>query len=419
LLFLANTMAFVDRQALALLVQPIKRDLQVSDTAMSMLYGLSFTLFYVLVGIPIARLADRSNRRTIIAVSVLVWSVATATCGLARSYTALFAARIGVGAGEAGLSPAAYSLLADYFPKERLATAMGVYTMGTYVGGALALLIGGLVSTLVPPSAVVVVPLIGAIKGWQLIFLALGGPGLLLAAAMRLIREPVRRGTGVDVQVAPLSAFFAYIGRRKQAYLGIGIGFALMIFVGNGTGAWIPAFFERHFGWTTAEIGRRYGLTVFFCGTAGALAGGLVASWLQRSGAKHGNLVAATIGFAVLIPLTIGFPLVGNAYLALTLIGAMNFFAGFNFGGGLASLQNLTPNRMRALLSAGYMLTVNIIGGVLGPMTVALITDHIFHDPAKLHLAIAMSCAVASPLALACLLIGARGVRAADALVEP
>ncbi|RZF63466.1 MFS transporter [Sphingomonas populi] len=409
-------MAFVDRQALALLVQPIKRDLHVSDTAMSMLYGLSFTLFYVLVGIPIARLADRSNRRTIIAASVFVWSIATATCGMARSYGALFAARVGVGAGEAGLSPAAYSLLADYFPREKLPTAMGVYVMGTYVGGALALIIGGLLSTVVPPSAMVVVPLVGAVKGWQLVFLALGVPGVLLAAAMRLIKEPARRGSPLETRVAPLSAFFAHVGLRKRAYLGIGLGFALMIFVGNGTGAWIPAFFERRFGWSTADIGHRYGLIVFFCGTAGALAGGVAASWLQRRSVKHGNLVAAIFGFSALIPVTIAFPLVGNPYVALALIGAMNFFAGFNFGGGLASLQDLTPNRMRALLSAGYMLTVNLIGGVLGPMAVALITDHVFHDPAKLHLAIAMSCAVASPLALICLLIGVRGVRATETL---
>ena len=140
-LMLANTLAFVDRQALALLVQPIKHDLGISDTAISLLYGLSFTLFYIAVGLPIARLADRSNRRNIVALAIFVWSVATSLCGLARSFGMLFAARIGVGAGEGGLTPAAYSLLADCFPKERLPLAMAIYQIGIYLGNASALVI--------------------------------------------------------------------------------------------------------------------------------------------------------------------------------------------------------------------------------------------------------------------------------------
>lgn len=418
-LMLANTLAFVDRQALALLVQPIKNDLQVSDTAMSLLYGLSFTLFYVAVGIPVARIADRSNRRNIVALAVFVWSGMTALCGLARSFPMLFAARVGVGAGEGGLSPAAYSLLADYFPKNKLPAAMGVYQMGIYLGGACALLIGGLLSTVVPPGETVVVPLIGALKGWHIVFLALGIPGLLLSALLLTVREPVRQGTKSDAPAVPLGQFFAHLGQRKRAYLGIALGFALMIFVGNGTGAWIPAFLERKYGWTTADIGASYGLIVFFCGTTGALAGGFFASWLRGRGYERANLQTALIGFTILIPVTIGFPLMPTAQLALVLIGIMNFFAGFNFGGGLAALQELTPNRMRALLSAMYMLTINIIGAALGPTAVALITDFWFADPQRLPDAIALTCAIASPLAVVALLIGMRGYAASQSLQEP
>ena len=415
MLMLANTLAFVDRQALALLVQPIKHDLQASDTAMSLLYGLSFTLFYVGVGIPVARLADRSNRRNIIVTSVFVWSLATAACGLARSFGALFVARVGVGAGEAGFSPSAYSLLADYFPRERLASAMGVYQMGVYLGGALALLIGGMVANILPPESVIALPLIGLVKGWHVVFLALGIPGLLLSLLLLRIREPVRRGVPAGGGSVPLKALFAHVMSRKAAYFGIGFGFALMILVGNGTGAWIPAFFGRKFGWTIAEIGARYGVVVFFCGTTGALAGGFCASWLHRRGFPRGNLVVALIGFAALVPLTICFPLVPSAWMALAMIGAMNFFAGFNLGGGLAALQDLTPNRMRALVSAGYMLLANLIGGTLGPTMVALITDYAFHDAARLPESIAITCAIFSPLALVCLLIGMKGLQTAQA----
>jgi len=408
MLMLANTLAFVDRQALALLIEPIKQDLGLSDTAASLLYGLSFTLFYVLAGLPVARLADRWNRRNIIAASVLVWSVATAACGLARSYWELFAARVGVGAGEGGLSPSAYSMLADYFPPTRLAAAIGIYQVGLYFGGAAALVIGGLLSVVVPPTETVMAPLVGALKGWQVVFLCLGAPGMLLALLLLTVKEPMRMGTEGQEPGVPLSQFFAHVARRRAAYLGIGLGFALMILVGNGAAAWIPAFLERKFGWTTAQIGQTYGPIVFVCGASGAVAGGLFASFLRRRGVGSANLLAALLGFAVLVPITVAFPLAPTVGLTLTLIGAMNFFAGFNFGGGLAALQELTPNRMRASLSAGYMVLINVVGAAGGPTIIALLTDFLFRDPGKLPQAMALTATVASPLALLSLYVGLR-----------
>jgi MFS family permease len=422
-LMLANTLAFVDRQALALLVQPIKKDLAISDTAISLLYGLSFTLFYVAVGLPIARIADRSNRRNIVAGAILVWSVATSLCGFARSFTSLFAARIGVGAGEGGLTPAAYSLLADYFPKSRLPLAMGIYQIGIYLGSASALVIGGVIFAHLPPGGTVMVPLAGAMKGWQLVFLLLGIPGLLLTLVTLTLREPARRGEAGDKTAAqdsvPLSQFFAHIGARAKAYIGIMLGFALMVLVGNGTAVWIPAFLERSYGWTTAQVGSLYGPVVFVCGTSGALTGGLVASWLRKRGLAHGNLQASMIGFTALVPVTIAFPLMPTAGMALVLIGLMNFLAGFNFGGGLATLQELTPNRMRALMSAAYMLTINLIGAALGPTAIALVTDYGFHDPKALHYAISIVCAVASPLSVVLLWMGMKDYRRIIGVIWP
>lgn len=412
MLMLANTLAFVDRQVFALLVQPIKMDLQISDTAISLLYGLSFTLFYVIVGIPVARLADQSSRRNIIAASVFIWSVATALCGVGRNFTQLFLARVGVGAGEGGLGPAAYSMLADYFPPHRLPAAMGVYQMGLYVGGAAALLLGGALSTVIPPGESITLPVLGTMKGWHLVFVALGVPGVVLALLLLGVREPRRMGTQGAATV-PLSQFFAHVNSRRTAYFGIGLAFALMILVGNGSAAWIPAFLERKYGWTTAQIGATYGLVVFFCGTTGALTGGLCASTLRKRGVELANLYVPLLGFLVLIPVTIAYPMMATPSAALVLIGIMNFFAGFNFGGGLAALQELTPNRMRALISAGYMLTINLIGAALGPTVIALLTDYWFADPQKLPEAIALTCAVASPLSVIALLIGMRGYRAA------
>lgn len=409
MLALANTLAFVDRQALALLVQPIKEDLAASDTAMSLLYGLSFTLFYVMVGIPVARLADRANRRNIVAIAIFVWSLATALCGLAKSFPALFLARVGVGAGEGGLGPAAYSILSDYFPKERLAAAIGVYQMGIYLGGASALLLGGFLSTVVLPNSDITLPLIGTIRGWQLIFLMLGAPGILLSIAMLLVREPVRRGTKAQEGAVKIGELAVHVKRHGKAYFGIGIGFSLMILVGNATGAWIPAFLERKYGMSTAEIGGIYGLITAVCGVGGTLAGGFIASALRKKGFDRANLQVALFGFTMLIPVTVAFPQMADYRLAFLLIGMMTFLAGFNFGGGLAALQELTPNRMRASVSAGYMLLVNLIGAAGGPLVIALVTDYVFADAARLPDAISVVCAVASPLSVIALLIGLRG----------
>jgi len=409
MLMLANTLAFVDRQALALLVQPIKQDLRASDTSMSLLYGLSFTLFYILIGIPIARLADRSNRRNVVAAAVCIWSLATSLCGFARSFPALFAARIAVGAGKGGLGPASYSLLSDCFRKDRLPAAFALHQMGIYAGGALALVLGGLIATRIPPASSIILPVVGSIKGWQIVFLLLGIPGLLLSGVLLMISEPSRKGTTEAATGVPLRTFFAQVGAHWQAYAGIGIGFALMILVGNATGAWIPAFLQRRFGMTTAEIGASYGPIVFVCGVSGTLVGGFFASFLRQRGFRLGNLQTPLVGFAALIPITIAFPLVTSSDRALALIGLMNFFAGFNFGGGLAALQEITPNRMRALVSAGYMLLVNLIGAAGGPLAIALLTDYWFGNPARLPQAIAIVCAVASPLSLAFLLLGLKG----------
>jgi MFS family permease len=287
---------------------------------------------------------------------------------------------------------------------------MGIYQIGIYLGSASALVIGGVIFAH-PAGGTVMVPLAGAMKGWQLVFLLLGIPGLLLTLVTLTLRTGASREAWALRTGARSAQFFAHIGARAKAYIGIMLGFALMVLVGNGTAVWIPAFLERSYGWTTAQVGSLYGPVVFVCGTSGALTGGLVASWLRKRGLAHGNLQASMIGFTALVPVTIAFPLMPTAGMALVLIGLMNFLAGFNFGGGLATLQELTPNRMRALMSAAYMLTINLIGAALGPTAIALVTDYGFHDPKALHYAISIVCAVASPLSVVLLWMGMKDYR--------
>lgn len=192
---LAYIFSFVDRQILALMIEPIKQDLQLSDTQFSLLHGLAFSLFYAFMGIPIALLADRYSRPKIIAIGVAFWSLATAACGLSRNFAQMFLARIGVGVGEAALSPATYSMLSDMFPRDKLGRAVGIYSIGSFIGGGMAFLIGGYVINLLKSVDTVLVPGIGAMRPWQVTFFIVGLPGLLVALLILLtVRDPHRLG---------------------------------------------------------------------------------------------------------------------------------------------------------------------------------------------------------------------------------
>lgn len=412
-LTLTQALAFVDRQVLALLVEPIKRDLHVSDTQISLLYGLSFALFYVIVALPIARLADSSNRRNIVAGSVSVWSVMTGLCGLAGGFPQLVAARLGVGAGEAGLSPAAQSMMADYFPKERLSAALGLFSMGISLGGGLALIGGGALIAEAPRIAHWLSP-DHPLPAWRIVMLAVGLPGLLVAALFATVREPARRGSGTAA--LPLKEVFAWLGRHRWTYLGLMGALAMMVFVGQAGSNWIPAFFERRFGWTGPQVGARYGPVVLVCGGAGFLVGGVIASWLRRGRAPRAYLQVGLAGFAVAAALAASFPMAPDPQTALVLIGAMGFFAGLPSGGGYAALQEITPARMRAQVTALNGLLVNLIGAGLGPLSVGLITDYALKDPAKIHLSLTFVAAVAGPITLAAFALALRGyARASEA----
>ena len=223
MLLLAYILSFIDRNAMAVLIGPIREEFAISDFQYSLLHGLAFSLFYIGLGLPIARLADRGNRTLIISIGVFVWSVMTCLCGLARSFTSLFLARVGVGIGEAALSPPAYSLLADFFAPQNLPRAIAVYTLGITFGGGLAYIIGSAVYQYFDESAQVVLPLVGALKPWQMTFVAVGLPGLLIVAMLALVREPPRRGakSPAGEQHASIPEVGAQLRRHWRAYLGL------------------------------------------------------------------------------------------------------------------------------------------------------------------------------------------------------
>lgn len=407
ILTLAQALAFVDRQVLALLVEPIKRDLHISDSAIGLLYGPSFALFYSFVTLPIAWLADRSNRRNIVAGAVAVWSLMAAACGAAQTFPLLLLARLGVGAGEAGLSPSAQSMLADYFPGPKLGAAFGVFGLGIPLGGGLALISGGMLLKAAPEIARGMAP-------WRFVMIVVGLAGLLVALLFAAVREPARRG-GRALR-SDIGAVLGHLSQHPLTYVGLMGALSLMVFVSIAGSAWTPAFFARRFGWDGARLGGPYGILLLVCGGAGALSGGFLASYLRRRGVGRANLKAALTGFSLVTPLAIGFPFAPDPHVALGLIAALAFAAAMPSGGGYAALQEITPPRMRAQVTALNVLMVNLLGASLGPLLVGVVTDSLLHDPSRVGQAIALSALVGCPLTIGGFLLAMRGYdRAAEA----
>lgn len=398
-LMLAYTVSFVDRTILSLLIPPIQADLGISDTQASLLAGFAFAIFYTIMGIPLGRVADRHNRRNLIAVGVVLWCAMTAACGLARNYWQLFAARVGVGVGEAALSPAAYSMLSDLFPRSQLGRAIAVYSVGLPVGSGLALLIGGAVVGMVAELPPVDVPFVGLLQPWQLTFLLVGLPGVLVALLLMLVREPSRRDRvtedGAAVAGAKLTGFLRENRRALAHHFG---GLSLLVIIVYGTTAWVPTFFIRSHGWSGAEIGYAYGIIFMVFGAGGLLAGGQLADWWWRAGRSDAHMRVVLASVTTMFPCFALMPVVSSPELAVGLLALATFASSMHGGVAGAALQLITPNELRGQMTAIYFFVANLIGLGLGPTAIALITDYGFGDQQALGGSIAVLAAVAGPL---------------------
>ena len=391
-LTLANVCAFVDRQILALLVVPIRRDLGLSLTEMSYLIGFPFAVFFTLMGLPIARLADASNRRNIIAVGIALWSVMTAACGFAGTFGRLLLARIGVGVGEASLQAPASSMVADYFDRARLGTALSVYQMGIFLGSGVAYLIGGLVVGLVENTTDVAwnITVLGAsvARPWQMVFVAVGLPGLLVALLLLSVREPARRVTGP--RTLPLRGVMLYVRDHARAFVLLAGGFTLSAAVNWGIAAFLATFLIQSHGWTAARAGLVQGaLTVVF-GTLGVLAGGRVSDWLVSRGRVDGPLLVGMIGAAGMLVSATAYPFVQSDSAVIAWLVVVNVFAAFPWGAVNSAAAEIVPPAMRAQGIALFYLAVNLVSQMLGPWAVAVITDRVFQSDAALGTSLAI-----------------------------
>jgi predicted MFS family arabinose efflux permease len=361
-LFVVYIFNFIDRQILTILLQDIKDELGVSDAAMGFLTGFAFAIFYTIAGIPIARWADTGTRRSIIALGLTAWSAMTALSGLAQNFTHLALARIGVGVGEAAASPPAHSLISDYFPQERRASALSFYNSGISFGVMFGLLIGGWINEFF---------------NWRVAFFVVGVPGLGMALVLRYtVREPPRgyseRGP-VDASTDAVADVARYLlSRRSFVYFALASGFTA--FQAYGFGAWIPTFLRRVHEMGSGAVGTWFGLIAGIGGAAGAIFGGLLADRLGRRDTRWYLWVPALSTLAG-YPFIFPFLLHPNEVVALVSLLPAVVFGSMYLGPTIAITHALVKVRMRALASAVLLFILNIIGLGAGPQAVGILND--------------------------------------------
>jgi MFS family permease len=366
-LTLTYTCSYLDRYVLSVLIEPIKADLHLSDTQLGLLGGLAFALLYTLAGIPIARLADRGNRRSIIALGLTAWSAMTIACGLVRSFPQLLLARVGVGLGEAACTPPAHSLIADYFPPEKRATALSIYGMGIPVGVMLGFLAGGWISHYFD---------------WRTAFIVVGAPGILLALLVRFtVREPERARLdtdSVDTSDYTLArALHFLVGHRPLILLQIGGAFFAL--AGFGLSFWIAPFFARVHGLSLQELATGLAFGAFFGGVSGAWCSGKIADYLGKKG-LFWYIMTPVFALLVGVPMTLLMLNVESYKMALALFILQQFVFSAYSGPIYAAMQFMVPAKMRALIVAIHLFILNLIGVGLGPLLIGMMNDAFLMD---------------------------------------
>ena len=413
-LVFAYILSFVDRNVLALLVGPIRAEFEISDFQFSLLHGFAFTLFYIVLGIPIGWMADRFNRKWIICSGVFLWSLMTCACGLMKSFPSLFVTRIGVGVGEAALSPPAYSLMSDYFSPGKLRWATAIFTMGITVGSGTSYMVGGwLYEQFVALGTLSYLGL--SFKPWQMTFITVGVPGFLVVLLLLYVKEPVRQKTALDGDEAlPFAETLKHFKRNWQAYTGLITSMSMMAVIGYGYLIWSPEFLLRTYNIPKSEGGFYLGLIFIFCGTAGTFAGAFFADKIQARGYQDANVRLIMIVASILIIPAVLMPLMPNAYFALAIYALITFLQYTHFGVGVAGLQLITPNRMRAQISAIMLFSTNLLGLGLGGTFVASFTDFLFKDDSALNYSLAIVGAIAYPLAAIAIALSLKHYRRAQ-----
>lgn len=392
-------LAHIDRGVIALFVEPMKRDLGLSDTEVSVLLGFAFTFPYVVVGLPMSRIADRNARKYLVSGSLAVWSVATSLCGLAQNFWTLFFGRAVIGGSESVNTPATISIIADAVPRDRLPRAYAIYHGGFTAGAAMALVIGGALLGILSDVPPISLPAIGVIRDWQLVFMIVGIPGLAVAAVvMFTVPEPPRRG-GKRPEGYSLREVFGSIAGQRSLHLHLLPGMILLSIITHALTAWMPAFYERTYGWGPEVAGPLLGSISLVASVIGLVAGARLCESLARRN-DDANLRVLFLANALALPLQAAGLLMPDPWLALSchaLGAAITIMGGPAF---VSALQIATPNEMRGQINVMYATLVNLIGGSLGPTLTGILTDVVAPSEADLRFVLASIKLVVGPLAL-------------------
>jgi MFS family permease len=400
-LTMAYTVSFIDRQVLNLLVEPIKAEYGLSDTRLSLLQGLAFTVSYIVMSPIFGRLADVGNRRNILALGIALWSIGTLFCGLARSYTQLFIARLSVGGAEACLTPAAWSIIPDSVPAPMLPRAFSIYFMGPYLGGGLALIFGGILLQSAGGWDLSGVPILSGLAPWQLVFVIVSLPGLLIALLLVFVREPARQGSSANEQATmSLREVLAIFVARRGFYANFYLGMSALIIALYAFPAWIPTVLIRAYGASPGDVGIQYGSLVLVTGSVGVLTGPWIAKLFRLDTEVKGLLLIPILSSGLLILTCMMLPLASSYQAALAVAGIAGMLYSLPQALGASALQLATPSGMRGIASAVYVFAVSIVGLGGAPTIVALITDQIFGDEKRVGESLAITCGVAGLLAV-------------------
>ena len=383
-LSVCGVVAYIDRQIINLLVDGIKGDLLITDTQISLLQGFAFAVFYAIVAIPLGRLADSKNRRWLITIGIIAWTIAAMACGLANSYAELFIARVFVGIGEAVLTPAGFSLLADLFKPKRLARPVSVFTASSFIGSGVALIVGGAIIKYLSGLDAIIFPIVGELEVWQAAFILGALPGIPAALWFFFTtHEPIRQDFDQHRQASAefRDGFFQalkYCKKNLRLFTALFAGISVLSAAQFALGAWTPSYFMRVFDWSAAEIGSAQGTLFLICGTTGVITGGFLTDYFHRRGKHDANLRVATYAAFLAVPCAILATSTSNPQLAIAMLAPTMFLGTIPFGSGPAAIPTVAPPQYRAQLVAIYLLIANLLGQSGGPWVVAIMTDSYF-----------------------------------------
>ena len=412
ILLISYTVSFIDRAMINLLIDPIRSDLKLTDIQMGQILGPGFMISYILFSLPIGRMVDKFNRIFVLIGGILLWSIATAAHGFSSDYYSLFVSRAGVGAGEAAVTPASWSIIADLFRPEDRAFPMSFYLMGPYIGQGLALLFGGLVIQLYT----VPVEILGfTLQPWQMIFLLIAIPGFVLSFGLAFLADPQRKGI-INKEKQKDESFvdvIAYIKSKFSAYFTLMVAASFIVVLLYTFQAWVPTYIARVHGWDLSRVGYLFGIVTLISGSLGVLSGPVLERFLDRRGFKnstHAVFLISASTLAVIPPLT--FLFVTEDFI-LPGMFVISFFITLPMASFASGLQKMTPQNYRGSISGLYVFIMNIVGLSLGPTVVPFFTSVIFQDDMSINLALSYTFLIFGPISFAIFFLGRKSLNKA------